>query len=70
MGNKPSIGSIVRNRHCQDGFNDGKSAGKLELEQELVEAIADYSRHDKPGHYCEICLVLQPAIRLGRELGE
>ena len=35
-----------------------------------MEAIADYSRHDKPGHYCEICLVLQPATRLGRELGE
>ena len=69
MGNKPSIGNLVRAKHYQDGYTDGKAAGRLELEHELMEAIADYGRHDKPGHYCDVCLVLRPAVRLGQELG-
>ena len=51
-----------------EAYLDGMAYGRLQLERELEEAIADYAEHEKPGHACDACLVLRPAVRLGREL--
>ena len=57
-----SVGAVVAQGHYDSGYQAGEAAGRDALIREILEAVADWEKHQGQC-YCSGCEVLKPVFR-------
>ena len=58
-----SVGELVARRYYDQGLEDGVARGKQQLEESLLETVADWSQHRQRSCWCDACALLKTLAR-------